>query len=223
VNTSEQELVKLNQCFLDHARQVIQTRFGEQETVTWSFNCGFPEAFGYVLLSSKRVFTVQFVNPDQSLIGGRKRIIYDKQETLWRDFWGGYSQDKGFYLPPSSELTKKEQSSCEIREARLNQISGVNRQDYEVRLGADTETIVFITVDSLGKSQLSRPIFYTYEDGQFFYTFLSDLSRKNAPGVGPVPKSDIASLIEALANLHQAGVLTDEEFDSKKRDLLSRI
>ena len=35
--------------------------------------------------------------------------------------------------------------------------------------------------------------------------------------------SDVLSLIEKLAELHSAGILSDEEFNSKKQDLLSRI
>jgi hypothetical protein len=34
---------------------------------------------------------------------------------------------------------------------------------------------------------------------------------------------DIISLIEKIAKLHQAGALTDEEFNTKKSELLSRI
>ncbi len=223
MNTSEQELVKLNQYFLEHARQIIQSRFWEQETMTWSANCGFLEGFGYVLLSSKRIFTIHFVYPERSLFGGRKRIIYDKQETLWRDVIGGYSQDKGLYLTPNSELTNKELSSCEVREARLNQISGVNRQDKAVKFGTNIETMVFVTIDSLGRSQLSAPIFYTTEDGQSFYNLLSDLSYKNEHALSQTANSDVISLIEAVNTLHQAGVLTDEEFEDKKRKLGSRM
>ena len=34
---------------------------------------------------------------------------------------------------------------------------------------------------------------------------------------------DIPTLIESLAKLHSAGVLTDEEFEQKKAELLAKI
>ena len=34
---------------------------------------------------------------------------------------------------------------------------------------------------------------------------------------------DIPALIESLAKLHSAGVLTDEEFEQKKAELLAKI
>jgi len=37
------------------------------------------------------------------------------------------------------------------------------------------------------------------------------------------PKDEIISLIKKLADLHSAGILTDEEFSSKKAELLSKI
>lgn len=39
----------------------------------------------------------------------------------------------------------------------------------------------------------------------------------------PLPGSDIIALIESLARLRDAGALTDEEFNSKKFELLSRL
>ena len=38
-----------------------------------------------------------------------------------------------------------------------------------------------------------------------------------------VPSTDILAQIEKLAGLHQSGVLTDEEFQSKKTELLNRL
>ncbi|MGQ7842858.1 SHOCT domain-containing protein [Granulosicoccus sp. 3-233] len=42
-------------------------------------------------------------------------------------------------------------------------------------------------------------------------------------GTHPGPGSDILALIEKLAQLHGAGILNDEEFSAKKRELLARI
>ena len=37
------------------------------------------------------------------------------------------------------------------------------------------------------------------------------------------PQQDIPALIEKLAELHRKGILTDEEFQSKKAELLKRL
>ena len=39
----------------------------------------------------------------------------------------------------------------------------------------------------------------------------------------PQPQDSIPSLIEQLARLHAQGILTDEEFQQKKADLLARL
>ena len=41
--------------------------------------------------------------------------------------------------------------------------------------------------------------------------------------LSPEPQADIYSQIEKLAELHHAGILTDEEFAAKKAELLKRI
>jgi len=46
----------------------------------------------------------------------------------------------------------------------------------------------------------------------------------NSKPVAPPPvKSDIFQQIEKLAELHKSGVLTDEEFQNKKEELLKRL
>lgn len=56
---------------------------------------------------------------------------------------------------------------------------------------------------------------------------LVDLARQNR---GKIPRSspqiannDVLALLDSLAQLHQAGILTDEEFQRKKQELLSRL
>jgi hypothetical protein len=224
VEISGQELVNLNQYYLDDAHRIIQERFWEQETVTWVANCGYWERFGYVLLSSERLFTILFENRSAGILGaGRKRIVYDRRSSFLDMVMGSDGLDRGLYLPPNSKLTQKELTSRIVREALLSQITKVDRQDYEVKVDGNTETMVYISVTSLGKNQVGEPIFYTHQDGQFLYTFLRDLSRKYVPEVDPTSNSEAISLIRALAKLHQAGILTDEEFETKKQELLSRI
>lgn len=222
MNNSYQELKNLNQYFLDDAKYIIQERFSKDETLSWAANCGYTERFGYVLLSSERIFSI-FFDPNTGTFGvNRKRTLYDKRDSLW-DSLSSVSLDRGLYLPPNSILTKKEQASRQVFEVQLSQITGVNRQDYEVKVGRKTETMVSITVTTLGRSDIYAPIFYVHQDGQFIYKYLRDMSQKFSASLPDNKQSDVTSLINALAKLYQAGVLTDEEFETKKRELLSRI
>ncbi|HRQ36860.1 MAG TPA: SHOCT domain-containing protein [Chloroflexota bacterium] len=218
MSNSDQKLESLNQHFLDDAKRIIQERFWEQETLTWAANCGFRERFGYVLLSSERIFSVLF----DASARGRKRILYIKQDSWWN--LSSVSNDRGLYLPPNSELTKREYSSRQVIEVQLSQLKGVSRQDYDVQVKRDaTEKMIAVDVVTLGRGGIAEPIFYIYEDGQFLYKFMSDHSRKITDNTSQDPSSDIASLIEALAKLHQAGILSNDEFEAKKKELLPRI
>ena len=51
----------------------------------------------------------------------------------------------------------------------------------------------------------------------------SNMGNSNSNSTNPSSTDDIISLIEKIAKLHQAGALTDDEFNSKKIELLSRI
>jgi hypothetical protein len=56
---------------------------------------------------------------------------------------------------------------------------------------------------------------------------VKDTTPMQVSVVNPPPSAaaepDVANQIKKLADLHAAGVLTDEEFATKKADLLSRI
>jgi hypothetical protein len=53
--------------------------------------------------------------------------------------------------------------------------------------------------------------------------FKRDLIEQKATSGEDVPEDDVAEVIAQLDSLRQRGVLTDEEFADKKRELLSRI
>ena len=51
----------------------------------------------------------------------------------------------------------------------------------------------------------------------------SQFSLAKPDGANTPPQQDIPALIEKLAELHRKGILTDEEFQSKKAELLKRL
>lgn len=52
---------------------------------------------------------------------------------------------------------------------------------------------------------------------------LSALATPTVAAPGPDPAPDLADQIKKLAELRDAGILTDDEFDAKKRELLDRM
>ena len=50
-----------------------------------------------------------------------------------------------------------------------------------------------------------------------------DSLRSSTTDAAPAPAPDVADQLKKLAELHAAGVLTDEEFAAKKADLLNRM
>jgi hypothetical protein len=50
-----------------------------------------------------------------------------------------------------------------------------------------------------------------------------DLQSPAGPGPSPEPSEDVLAQIEKLGQLHDTGVLTDEEFQAKKAELLQRL
>lgn len=129
------------------------------------------------------------------------------------------------YLPPFSPLTNEELSSRLNDEVLLSQIIGVNRYDSTVKIEGSHETVVGLTI-----STKTNPIFgivgivYDLRDGRYLYKFLNDLLRQSM--TNPKEQSSISSstpLIEALAQLYEAEILTKEEFETKMGKLLSKI
>jgi hypothetical protein len=221
------ELANLNQYYLGDAVRLIQERFRPQEVLTWASNCGYSrDGFGYVLLSSERVFSVGF-SADNGILGAfpRKRVPYGKEVGLMDRPLGSSGREGLLYLPVTSQLTKKEQSSREVKEIFLGQITGVDRHDYEVKVGSSTEQTVELRIKTHDHySDIYGLVLYAHQEGQFLYESLVDYLRKLTPAnLGTSENADVQLLIASLAELHQAGILTNEEFEEKKQALISRI
>jgi hypothetical protein len=58
---------------------------------------------------------------------------------------------------------------------------------------------------------------YGYLDQQAVATYMPQARTAS------VPRNDLAGTLQKLADLHAQGLLSDEEFEAKKRELLSRI
>jgi hypothetical protein len=150
------------------------------------------------------------------------------------NFWRRYCYYKKYkyytWGTPSSPLTSKEQESRFLEETPLKQISQVKvHNEYPTEYGGRKTTIVELQF-SLSTGMLfpryNSICFYDLKQGKAVY----DIIQNAMQGTLIVPKfepkqaqPDIPALIEALAKLHGEGILSDQEFETKKRELLSRL
>ena len=82
-------------------------------------------------------------------------------------------------------------------------------------------------VEILTASELGANLFQRIDHPIKFKTAM--LNQKEALGMGEIPvggappKVDVPALIENLAQLRKQGMITEQEFQSKKQDLLARL
>lgn len=108
---------------------------------------------------------------------------------------------------------------------------GVKKKDKFLKLDFQDETGISVTVifgkasfgpdmDSLSGKVLSRR-------REAVGTAAEATAQSSSPAVSPQPGSptqeDVAALLEKLASLREKGILTEEEFQKKKAELLSRL
>ena len=75
---------------------------------------------------------------------------------------------------------------------------------------------IYVDVISLNKNyNACRELLWFLKDHGLFDKFISSTQDNTS--------TDIASQIEKLAELHKSGILTDEEFQSKKTELLKKL
>lgn len=137
---------------------------------------------------------------------------------------GSQNQTRYAYFPQTRRLAVQRDGQVSVFDTLNHQIGGVSQQQG----GSDSLTFTsqFGTISSLGLPLVSGP----------------GLQSGNAPhppspaptNFAPAPQNppsvasgngggDILVLLEKLGQLKAAGILTDQEFDNKKADLLGRL
>jgi hypothetical protein len=160
------------------------------------------------------------------------KASFDGRTVNFRWFWTGASSAKwkaGDQSFPVGELSGVEWRSPEVFEGHLRLIrrdAGGDGQRQPAQADQDPAAVVF----GLGYGPV-------HESLPFAAAVLEGVRRNGGVGAGvgagvpvPVPSgpvrrdpADIAERIRHLGELHQAGLVTDEEFSVKKAELLAEL
>lgn len=148
------------------------------------------------------------------------KATFDGKIVRFRWFWTGASSAKwkaGDQSFPVAELSGVEWRSPEVFEGHLRLLRRDSADGQPAQADQDPAAVVF----GLGYGPV-------HESLPFAAAVLSAV-RRSGP-VSAVPASaprrdpaDIAERIRHLSELHEAGLVTDEEFSSKKAELLAEL
>lgn len=146
------------------------------------------------------------------------KASFDGRTVHFRWFWTGASSAKwkaGDQSFPVSELTGVEWRSPEVFEGHLRLLGG---EPGPVQADRDPAAVVF----GLGYGPV-------HESLPFAAAVLAAVRQRGPAAAIPAPSTprrdpaDIAERIRHLGELHQAGLVTDEEFSVKKAELLAEL
>lgn len=146
------------------------------------------------------------------------KASFDGRTVRFRWFWTGASSAKwkaGDQSFPVSELTGVEWRSPEVFEGHLRLLRG---EPGPVQADQDPAAVVF----GLGYGPV-------HESLPFAAAVLAAVRQRGPAAVVPAATAprrdpaDIAERIRHLGELHQAGLVTDEEFSVKKAELLAEL
>ena len=190
-----------------------------------------------MVVSNKRLITAVF-NPASLLGGKRHRVNFYKPKSGLLGKLSAFQAERSTFLAPDSELSEQETKKRKNYEAPLSKISSVERQDYHVKLKSGKTTMVEITFVAAEEVMIDRPFLYTKEAGDELYELVQKIiagetatstsseqavSTSSRQAISPPnPAEDTTSLIASLSELHEAGVLSDEEFEAKKQTILAK-
>lgn len=175
------------------------------------------ELFGFAVVTSSRVLAIQYRTSGIFEASRAKTPIYREGGGFFDKVAAVYS-----WYDLSPPLSRSEIRSRKVADWRLDEFArDLKRREYVIRLAKHSLKLVELRMH-LGWGP--RYVFKE-EAGKTIY----DLIQVAAQNQGWIPPEETApdhsssGLIDALARLHQAGVLTDQEFEQKKKELLNRL
>lgn len=221
----QQVLANISKAFHDEFRQLQNTRFQPSEKIFVAANCSqanfrfAKKSFGFFIVTSYRVILVLFDTT------GRQRVPYYKPEHGITDFIFGSADSERFWISPNPALSPTELRTRKINEMLLSSIKTCQRKDYPAT--RDGLQIIELAFQGTGLRETLGSIALNLDEGQAIYNLIQTTIQNG----GKIPsenaladsQAEILNLIEQLGKLHAAKVLTDEEFEQKKKDLLSRL
>jgi hypothetical protein len=128
------------------------------------------------------------------------------------------------YFAPVRRLVIEENGRRSIYDTKHHQISGVSQQQGSGQSYLLTSQDGPVDISSL--PLISEPGNLTQETPEIQYDVIKSSGIKEAPVVSsekPVSDDTIFSTIEKLSNLFEKGHITEEEYRTKKAELLGRL
>lgn len=140
---------------------------------------------------------------------------------------GGQNNVRYAYFPQTRRLAVERDGQVSLFDTQNHQISGVSQQQG----GGSSLTFSsqFGTVSTFDLPLISGPSLESDSRPTNFAEPLAPAAPvQEAPMSAQIPapggnSDEVFALLEKLGNLHQNGVLTDQEFDAKKAELLGRL
>ena len=141
---------------------------------------------------------------------------------------GGQNDARYAYFPQTRRLAISRNGQISVYDTLDHQIGGVQQQQggYAGSLSFSSQYGTF-TVDSLPllspapAPQQPAPAFQAAEPPS--QQFAAPPSPQPGSGGSQQSHDDILNAVERMASLHQKGILSDEEFKTKKAELLARL
>lgn len=159
---------------------------------------------------------------------------YFKSGTLF-DRLNGREVENRKWIDPSEHYKEKYLNSLELprfADFEYSSIKGIIKTNYEIEVNEEVLKLTEIRWDfndEVSSTEARWNKYYVFKkiDGEQVYK-LVNVALQNDGKVIPATKekatdSKTILLLNQLADLHKAGVLTDEEFERKKKDILKRL
>jgi hypothetical protein len=210
--------------YRDDFAQLINSVLQPTEEIFWAGNAAVlsdPRRFGYFLVSSFRIISVQFV-VKFGFFSARKSLDLTSPDAS--------SYTAGAGAPPETPLHPAERASRWLFDQPLKNLLSVSRLDLRYRFGGwlpeylaglggrdfEARCSTFgLSLQFLGGGVFGPLFFYTPKPGQAVYDILQQHFGR-ARGEG----SSIVDRLERLARLRSKGELTAAEYEEAKRHLL---
>ena len=131
---------------------------------------------------------------------------------------GGQNNIRYAVFPGARRLALEIDGQTTVYDTLDNQIGGVSQQQ-----GGNDSLTFSSQYGTFGVSSLPVVSGGGYVQPQQNFSAPAPQNFAQQPQYSPAPQDDVFAKIERLAALHQKGILTDQEFHSKKQELLSQV
>ena len=148
-------------------------------------------------------------------------------ELRWPDSSGAQNGVRYAYFSQAHRLAIEVNGQVTIYDTLDHQIGGISQQQgyggslsFNSQYGLiDINRLPILSIDGQLQATPAAPVAAAPQP-----PLASDFGTLQPPPARPIAgESDIFTLIERLAELHQRGLLSDQEYGSKKTELLSRL